>query len=61
MADYSAAKQDVEGIAKEYGFIQPSTLDEIGRNNPEHRREIEESMLAKDKKIGHSIQTSFHP
>lgn len=45
------------GIAKEYGFIQPSSLDEIGRIDPALRREVEESMLAKDKKIGHSIIT----
>ncbi|KAJ6128191.1 hypothetical protein N7471_009408 [Penicillium samsonianum] len=57
MTSRHAAKNAVIGIAKEYGFIQPSSLDEIGRIKPELRREIEESMLAKDKKIGHSIQT----
>ena len=57
MTSRNAAKNAVIGIAKEYGFIQPSSLDEIGRINPELRREIEESMLAKDKKIAHSIKT----
>lgn len=57
MATKDAAKEAVMGIAKEYGFIQPSSLDEIGRINPALRREIEESMLAKDKKIAHSIIT----
>jgi hypothetical protein len=57
MATKDAAKQAVMAIAKEYGFIQPSSLDEIGRINPALRREIEEGMLAKDKKIAHSIKT----
>ncbi|CAG8933967.1 unnamed protein product [Penicillium salamii] len=57
MATKDAAKHAVMGIAKEYGFIQPSSLDEIGRIDPALRREVEESMLAKDKKIGHSILT----
>ncbi|OQE11913.1 hypothetical protein PENFLA_c069G02111 [Penicillium flavigenum] len=57
MTSRHAAKNAVMGIAKEYGFIQPSSLDEIERFNPKLRREIEESMLAKDKKIGHSIET----
>ncbi|KAJ5189913.1 hypothetical protein N7472_008927 [Penicillium cf. griseofulvum] len=57
MATKDAAKEAVMGIAKEYGFIQPSSLDEIGRIDPALRREVEESMLAKDKKIGHSIIT----
>lgn len=57
MTSRHAAKNAVVGIAKEYGFIQPCSLDEIGRIKPELRREIEESMLAKDKKIGHAIQT----
>ncbi|KAJ5263150.1 hypothetical protein N7478_010755 [Penicillium angulare] len=57
MATKKEAKEAVMGIAKEYGFIQPSSLDEISRINPALRREIEESMLAKDKKIAHSIIT----
>ncbi|KAJ5511786.1 hypothetical protein N7453_003889 [Penicillium expansum] len=57
MATKDAAKEAVMGIAKEYGFIKPSSLDEIGRIDPALRREVEESMLAKDKKIGHSIIT----
>ncbi|KAJ5982538.1 hypothetical protein N7451_012638 [Penicillium sp. IBT 35674x] len=57
MATKNEAKEAVMGIAKDYGFIQPSSLDEIGRINPALRREIEESMLAKDKKIAHSIIT----
>ncbi|KAJ6007726.1 hypothetical protein N7540_011702 [Penicillium herquei] len=57
MATKDAAKQDVMAITKDYGFIHPSTLDEIGRINPALRREVEEGMLAKDKKIAHSIIT----
>lgn len=57
MTSKRAAKDAVIGIAKEYGFIRPSSLDEIGRMNPEIRHEIEESMLAKDKKMAHSIKT----
>lgn len=61
MTSRCAAKNGVIGIAKEYGFIHPSSLDEIERINPELRREIEESMLAKDKKIAHSIKTCVTP
>ncbi|KAJ5724661.1 hypothetical protein N7493_006389 [Penicillium malachiteum] len=57
MATKDAAKQDVVAIAKGYGFIHPDTLAEIGRFNPALRREVEEGMLAKDKKIAHSIIT----
>ncbi|KAJ5633677.1 hypothetical protein N7528_001519 [Penicillium herquei] len=49
MATKDAAKEDVMAIAKDY--------EEIGRINPALRREVEEGMLAKDKKISHSVIT----
>ncbi|KAJ5716962.1 hypothetical protein N7488_002608 [Penicillium malachiteum] len=51
------SKRGCDGIAKDYGFIDPSSLEEIGRINPAIRREVEEGMLAKDKKISHSVIT----
>lgn len=57
MATKEQARDIVLGIAKDFGVISPSSLDRIGALDPELRREVEESMLAKDGKIGHSIKT----
>ncbi|KAJ5721350.1 uncharacterized protein N7483_009284 [Penicillium malachiteum] len=57
MATKDAAKQDVIAIAKDYGFINPSDLNEIGQIRAAFRREVEVGMWAKDKKIAHSITT----
>lgn len=48
------AKDAVMGIAKEYGFIEKEIMDQMA---PNVRLAVEESMLARDKKVGHTIKT----
>lgn len=61
MTSRQAARNAVMGIWKEYGFVRPSTLEQIEQISPKFWREIEESMLAKDKKMAHSIKKYTAP
>lgn len=50
------ARQVVREIVREHGFVQESTLQLINSLvSQEARREVEEALLAKDKKIGSSV------
>ncbi|KZF20943.1 hypothetical protein L228DRAFT_223072 [Xylona heveae TC161] len=57
MTSKEDAKRTVLGIAKGYGFVDDAILEEIESWNPDIRRIIEESMLAKDHLAAHSIKT----
>lgn len=57
MASKEDAKEAVKGIAKDYGFVDDEIMNRIEQWDPDVRRVIEESMLAKDKKAAHSIKT----
>lgn len=46
------ARQVIMGIVREQGFVWESTLQSL---HPDARREIEEALLTKDKKIGSSV------
>lgn len=54
MRNKKDAKDAVIGIAKEYGFIEKEIMDQMA---PNVRLAVEESMLARDKKVGHAIKT----
>lgn len=49
------ARQIIKDIVKEHGLVQESTLELIGSVSKEARREVEEALLEKDKKIGFSV------
>lgn len=57
MATKKDAKEAVVGIGKRYGFIDLDIMNRIQQWDPEVRRTIEESMLAKDRLAAHSITT----
>jgi len=48
------AREFVNQIVKENGFVRESSLETMSQ---EVRREVEEALLAKDKKIGNSVLT----
>ena len=50
----SEARDAVNRIVQHNGFVRESTLEKVTR---EARREVEEALLAKDKKIGASVLT----
>jgi hypothetical protein len=57
MATTEAARAAVHSIAESYGFIGDDIMDQIEAWRPEIRRLIQERMLAKDKRLAHSIKT----
>lgn len=57
MSTRETAKKAVEEIAAKLGYVDSAILDRIGNLLPEERRIIEQSLRAKDEKIGHSIKT----
>ncbi|KAJ6063689.1 hypothetical protein N7499_012369 [Penicillium canescens] len=57
MSTRETAKKAVEEIAAKLGHVDSAILDRIGNLLPEERRIIEQSLRAKDEKIGHSIKT----
>ena len=57
MASKEEAKEAVLAIAGSYGFLGDDIMDQIEQWNPEIRRAVQESMLAKDKRVAHSIKT----
>ncbi|KAJ5297272.1 uncharacterized protein N7443_008165 [Penicillium atrosanguineum] len=57
MSTRETAKKAVEEIAAKLGHVDSAILDRIGDLLPEERRIIEQSLRAKDEKIGHSIKT----
>lgn len=57
MASYEAAKEAVVKIAKEHGHLDDKWLEIMEQINPDMRREVEYSHLAKDKLAGHAIIT----
>lgn len=57
MSNRETAKKAVEEIGEKLGHVSPAILDRIGKLLPEERRIIEQSLRAKDEKIGHSIKT----
>ena len=61
MTSRRAARNAVMWIWKEYEFVRPSTLEQIEQISPKFWCEIEESMLAKDKKMAHSIKKYTAP
>lgn len=48
------AKQLVQDIAKEHGYLGEDFLRTMG---PDHRRVVEEALLRKDEMIGFSVKT----
>jgi hypothetical protein len=57
MANKEAAKAAVRAIADSYGFLGDDIMNQIEQWNPDIRRAVQESMLAKDKRVAHSIKT----
>ena len=52
------AKQIIQSIVREHGFVQESTLQLIDSLvSQDARREVEEALLAKDIQIGSSVLT----
>jgi hypothetical protein len=49
-----AARSLVEQIVRDNGFVREGSLESM---KPDVRREVEEALLAKDKKIGASVLT----
>lgn len=54
MATKDSARRVVQNIIKDHGFVREESLKTM---LPEIRREVEEALLAKDKKIGSSVLT----
>lgn len=48
------ARQIVDQIVRDAGYVRESSL---GTMSPEVRREVEEALLAKDRRIGASVLT----
>ena len=48
------AREFITQIVKENGFVRESSLETMSQ---EVRREVEEALLVKDKKIGNSVLT----
>ncbi|KAB8254531.1 hypothetical protein BDV32DRAFT_132200 [Aspergillus pseudonomiae] len=57
MSTREIAKKAVEAIAAKLGYVDSAVLNRIGTVLPEERRIIEQSLRAKDEKMGHSIKT----
>jgi hypothetical protein len=54
VVDRNSARQLVESIAKEHGYIDEDTLSQM---KPDIRRKVEEAMWKKDEMIGSSVIT----
>jgi hypothetical protein len=54
----SRARELISQIVKENGFVRESSLETMSQDV---RREVEEALLAKDKKIGSSVLTYESP
>ena len=52
------ARELINQIVKDNGFVRESSLETMSQ---EVRREVEEALLAKDRKIGHSVLTYEFP
>ena len=52
------AREVVDRIVQENGFLPESTL---GSMSPEVRKQVEDALLAKDKKIGSTVLTYGPP
>ncbi|KAI0198817.1 hypothetical protein F4808DRAFT_472474 [Astrocystis sublimbata] len=56
-ATHTAARNLVQRITKNHGFVSPERLEELGTFDQGLRRDIEEALLTKDKLIGSSVLT----
>lgn len=57
MESYEAAKEAVLRISKKFGHLDQKVLDKLEQFDPAVRREVEESLLAKDQLAGNAIIT----
>ncbi|KAI8635259.1 hypothetical protein F5Y19DRAFT_5509 [Xylariaceae sp. FL1651] len=53
----ASARELVENITRDHGFVSPERLEQLETFDPELRREIEEALLTKDRLIGSSVLT----
>lgn len=57
MSSKELAKQAVRDIASKHGHLREEAMEDLGKYNPELRREIEESWLGMEHMLSHSIKT----
>jgi hypothetical protein len=53
------AKQVVQELAEQWGFLDKNMMDDIERFNEEYHRKIDRSFLSLETAAAHSVKTYF--
>ena len=56
MTSREEAKEIIEEIAGEYGYLDREMMDDIGQFNADYRRRIDENWLKMENAASHSIK-----